>query len=167
MKQLTESEALHQAAAYCSMSEHCIQEVINKISCDTISNDAQKRIIAYLVKENYINEVRYAQSFVNDKLRFNKWGRIKIDYELRRKGIDSSTRGEAIKGINQQLYKEILFDLLKSKKRVTKGKDDRDIYNKLLRFAAGKGFNFGEASSCLKEIFNGNDYEEDNFSDME
>lgn len=167
MKQLSEAEALHIAAAYCSMSEHCIQEVLKKIDCDSLSAEAKERIITRLIQEKFINEERYARSFVNDKLRFNKWGRIKIDYELRRKGIDSSTRQEAINEIKPQVYRDILFNLLKDKKKLTKGKDDRDIYTKLLRFAAGRGFNFGEANNCLKELFKNPGYEADDFADME
>jgi regulatory protein len=167
MKQLTEAEALHQAAAYCSMSERCIQEVIKKITCDTISLEAQQRIIDYLLKENFINETRYVQSFVNDKLRFNKWGRIKIGYELNRKGIDSETRKDALDNIKSAQYTEILFNLLKSKKRTIKSKDDRDLYTKLLRFAAGRGFTFNEANDCLKKILNETDFETEDYSDME
>lgn len=167
MKQLTEAEALHQAAAYCSMSEHCIQEVLKKITCDSISTEAQARIIDYLIKENFINETRYAQSFVNDKLRFNKWGRIKIGYELSRKGIDSETRKIALEGIKPALYTEILCTVLKSKIRTTKSKDNRDLYTKLLRFAAGKGFSFDETNDCLKMILNETDFEAEDYSDME
>ena len=50
---------------------------------------------------------------------------------------------------------------MKSKKKVTRGKDDREVYAKLLRFAAGRGFETRETSRCLKQLFNGNDYEDD------
>ena len=70
-------------------------------------------------------------------------------------------RSEALEGIDEKEYADILQSLLKAKKKSTKGKDERDIYIKLLRFAAGRGFESREASRCLKQLFNGNDYEED------
>ena len=111
--------------------------------------------------ERFIDESRFARYFVNDKLRFNKWGRVKINYEMQRKGIPSSIRSEALEGIDEQEYRSILLSLLKSKKKVTRGKDDREVYAKLLRFAAGRGFETRETSRCLKQLFNGNDYEDD------
>ena len=141
---------LHRAAAYCSASERCIQDVEKKIKAAGLAGEESDRIVS-----------RFARYFVNDKLRFNKWGRVKINYEMQRKGIPSSIRSEALEGIDEQEYRSILLSLLKSKKKVTRGKDDREVYAKLLRFAAGRGFETRETSRCLKQLFNGNDYEDD------
>ena len=93
-------------------------------------------------------------------MRFNKWGRVKINYEMQRKGIPSDIRSEALANIDEQEYQSILLSLLKSKKKATRGKDDRDVYTKLLRFAAGRGFEMREAGCCLKQLFNSSGYEE-------
>lgn len=161
MKSLSESEMLHRAAAYCSASERCIQDVEKKIKAAGLTEEESGRIIARLLEERFIDESRFARYFVNDKLRFNKWGRIKINYELQRKGIPSAIRSEALAGIDGPEYRHLLLSLLKSKKKATRGKDDREVYAKLLRFAAGHGFETREANDCLKQLFNGNDYEDD------
>ena len=150
MEQITEPEMLRRAAAYCSTAERCIQDVQKKIKAAGLSQE-----------EKFIDEHRFARYFVNDKLRFNKWGRIKIAYELQKRNIPAPIRSEALEGIDEKEYADILQSLLKAKKKSTKGKDERDIYIKLLRFAAGRGFESREASRCLKQLFNGNDYEED------
>ena len=85
MKEITEPEMLHRAAAYCSTAERCIQDVQKKIDAAGLPPDASERIIARLLKERFIDESRYTRFFVNDKLRFNKWGRVKIGYELYKK----------------------------------------------------------------------------------
>ena len=161
MKQLSEQEVLHRVAAYCSASEHCIQEVEKKIESAGLSRAENERIIARLLQEKYIDENRYCRFFVNDKLRFNKWGRIKINYELQKKNIPSATRQEALDGIDEQEYSDILLALLKTKMKTVRGKDERDVYLKLLRFAAGRGFESREAGRCLKQLFKGGGYEED------
>ena len=163
MKQLSEPEMLHRAAAYCSAAERCIQDVEKKIKAAGLTGEESDRIIARLLKERFIDESRFARYFVNDKLRFNKWGRIKISYELQRKGIPADIRAEALAGIDEKEYQDILSSLLKSKKKTTRGKDERETYIKLLRFAAGRGFEGRDTSRCLKQLFNGNDYDEDTF----
>ncbi len=160
MKQASESEMLHRAAAYCSASERCIQDVEKKIKAAGLTGEESDRIVARLLKERFIDESRFARYFVNDKLRFNKWGRVKINYEMQRKGIPSDIRSEALANIDEQEYQSILLSLLKSKKKATRGKDDRDVYTKLLRFAAGRGFEMREAGCCLKQLFNSSGYEE-------
>lgn len=160
MKQASESEMLHRAAAYCSASERCIQDVEKKIKAAGLTGEESDRIVARLLKERFIDESRFARYFVNDKLRFNKWGRVKINYEMQRKGIPFDIRSEALANIDEQEYQSILLSLLKSKKKATRGKDDRDVYTKLLRFAAGRGFEMREAGRCLKQLFNSSGYEE-------
>lgn len=161
MKQLNESEMLHRAAAYCSAAERCIQDVEKKISEAGLSCEESERIIDRLLKEKFIDENRFARSFVNDRLRFNKWGRIKIGYELQKKNIPASIRSEALDEIDEQDYRDILLSILKGKKKITKGKDERDLYVKLLRFAAGRGFESRETTRCLQQLFKSNDYEDD------
>ena len=161
MKQLSESEMLHRAAAYCSAGERCIQDMEKKIKAAGLTEEESDRIIARLLEERFIDESRFARYFVNDKLRFNKWGRVKINYEMQRKGIPSGIRSEALAGIDEQEYCSILLSLLKSKKKATRGKNDREIYAKLLRFAFGRGFEAKETSGCLKQLFDKNDFEDD------
>lgn len=160
MKQTTEAEMLHRAAAYCSAAERCILDVRKKVRAAGLTTEEEERIIARLVKERFIDEARFARYFVNDKLRFNKWGRIKIGYELQRKDIPADIRTEALSGIDETEYADILRSLLKAKKKTVRGKDNREIYTKLLRFAAGRGFESREAVRCLNELFQTNDYEE-------
>ena len=123
-------------------------------------------IIARLLKERFIDESRYTRFFVNDKLRFNKWGRVKIGYELYKKNIPSPIREESLAAIDEGEYRSILLDLLKSKKKSTKGKDERDLFNKLLRFAAGRGFESRITLDCLSQLFKEIDCE-DYADDME
>ena len=151
---------LHKAAAYCSAAERCIADVQKKIDAAGLPQEASERIIARLLQERFIDESRYTRFFVNDKLRFNKWGKIKISYELYRKNIPTSIRDEALAAIDEEEYRSTLLDLLKAKKRSTKGKDERDVFNKLLRFAAGRGFESRLAIDCLHQLFKGSEGED-------
>lgn len=160
MKEISETEMYRKAASYCAEAERCIQDVAKKIERAGLSPEAAERIIARLLREGFINETRYCRSFVNDKLRFNKWGRIRIGAELRKKGVAAAASEPALQDIDETEYRQILFQLLKAKKQTTKGKDERDCYYKLLRFAAGRGFEPSLAGKCLRDLFNGNDYDD-------
>lgn len=159
MKSVSEAEILHKMAAWCSLCERCIQDVQKKIKDTDLPYEAQERIIVRLLKEKFIDENRFTRSFVNDKLHFNKWGRVKIAYELKKRNIPSSIRVEVLENINEQVYQTILLSLLKAKMKSARGKDERDVFNKLLRFAVGRGFESTVIIPCLRQLFKGRDYE--------
>jgi len=150
MKQeLTYNEALHRASAYCTASEKCVFDVSEKLSSWGISTDESEKIIAYLITENFINEERFARAFVNDKFRFNKWGKIKIAYALRAKNISSELTQSALENIDENEYSDTLTELLKAKLRGLKYKDEYDKKVKLFRFAQSRGFESGEIQKSL------------------
>ena len=152
MKQRNESEILHWAASYCSSAERCVQDVRLKIVSAGASPEMQERIIARLLKEKFIDETRFCRSFVKDKFRFNRWGRIKIGYELRQKEIASELIDEAICQIDEEEYLSVLHDLLVDKKRTTKGKTEQELFAKLYRFAVSRGFESNLTIQQLKKM---------------
>ena len=145
--------ALHKAAAYCSRSEHCISEIEEKLSKWGIDKEDSEKIIKRLTEEKFIDQQRFCRSFINDKYKYNKWGRIKIAYALRMKKIDQQTIYDAMdEVINDDLYFENLENLLRDKMKSTKEKQWFEIYPKLYRFAASRGFESYEISSCLNKL---------------
>ena len=155
MREKTEAEILHRMAAYCSLKECCVQDIQKKLSLAGLAEEAGQRIVSRLIHEKFIDEARFARAFVIDKLRFNKWGRVKIGYELRKKGVESTVIEDALSAIDEQEYLSILQELLKSKKKTVTGKDKQAVLNKLLRFAAGRGYESRDILSCLKKIDKG------------
>jgi regulatory protein len=156
MKQRTESELMHLAAAYCSVSERCLSEVRKKLVAAGASPEVIQRIITRLVKEKFVDEKRYSRSFVNDKFRFNGWGRMRIRYELLQKGIPPDVVSDALDTIGEETYSMFLADLLWEKKGITKGTTEREIFLKLYRFASSRGFEGPLILSCLRALFREN-----------
>lgn len=146
---MTTDEILYKLAARCSVSELCLSDIEAKLSKYDLPEEEKTRILRHLVEENYVNDGRYAEAYVRDKYRFNKWGRIKIAQGLRMKGIDKETIATALEAIDEAEYQDILRDLIRAKRRTTKGKNDYEINAKLIRFATGRGFEFGAIRQCL------------------
>ena len=88
----TEQEAYLTLAALCARSEHCQWEMLEKMRRWELDDAAQSRVMARLVKERYVDDERYARAFVKDKVRYNKWGRRKVEQALWQKRIDDDIR---------------------------------------------------------------------------
>lgn len=128
------------AAAICSRAEKCSSEIRNSISGWGADDEMAEEIVKKLIAEKYIDDARYATSYVKDKFRFNKWGRIKLSYLLRQKGVSSENISEALLSIDEDDYYETLTLLLQEKERKTTAKNIYDKKAKLLRFAQSHGF---------------------------
>lgn len=139
-KPITPGEALNKAAAYCTLCERCVSEVSSKLIAWGVSVTEQNKIIARLIDEKFIDEARYCRAYVNDKLRFNRWGRIKIIASLRDKRLPQEYISEAIANIDDDSYIEILKEVIAIKRKEFKGKDDFTTRQKLIRHAASRGF---------------------------
>ncbi|MDR1601972.1 MAG: RecX family transcriptional regulator [Tannerella sp.] len=160
MKQIDEIKLLHSMASYCSICERCISDVSKKFVAAGATKEMEKRIIERLLKEGFIDEARFCRSFVNDKFRFNRWGRIRIRYELQRKKIPDELISAALDEIDEEAYLSSLFDLMKNRKRSLKGDSERDVFCRLYRFAVGRGFESQLVIQCIKPLFK-NDYDTD------
>ena len=107
-KPLTPSEALNKAAAYCTLCERCVSEVSAKLTAWGVPYAVQEEIITRLTNEKFIDETRYCRAFVNDKVRFNRWGRLKITAALREKRLPQEYIKEAMENIDEDAYQQSL-----------------------------------------------------------
>lgn len=139
-KPISYEAARNKAENYCIKVERCRQEVRKKLSQWGTAPEDIEKILDKLIDDRFIDETRYARAFVRDKYRFNGWGRKKIEMSLKMKAVDSRDINEGLKEIDEQEYIDILERLLKNKKKSTKAESDYELNAKLMRFAAGRGF---------------------------
>ena len=145
----TENDAYLTLAALCAQAEHCQYEMLEKLRRWELPEDAQARVMAKLVKERYVDDERYAQAFVKDKIRYNKWGRRKVEQALWQKRIDEDIRKRVLDEVDDDEYLSILRQLLKQKRKTIKAQNDYELNQKLMRFAVGRGFTFDIIRQCI------------------
>jgi regulatory protein len=108
------------------------------------------------VERGFIDEERYCRAFVKDKVVYNKWGRRKVEQALWAKRIPQEIIREALDEVDQENYVDTLRQLLKNKSRSVKASSEYERTQKLIRFAAGRGFTMDVIRQCLNT-----DYDED------
>jgi regulatory protein len=139
----TEPElALSRARRYCAYQERCEREVELKLKAWNVKPALAGQVIRQLKEENYIDDERFARVFVSGKFRINHWGRTKISYELKGKGIPENLINKALEEIDEEEYRNVLRELLSKKNREIKEEDPFVRKKKLVSFAMGKGFEY-------------------------
>lgn len=139
-KTISYDQALHKAAAYCSMSEKSVFDVQEKLHAWGAKTEDHEKIISYLIEEKFLDEERFAIAYVKDKFRYNKWGKIKIRIMLQQKKIPQKHIETALSEIDDKAYQDMLIKLKNDKERNLKYKDEYDKKAKLVRYLTGKGF---------------------------
>ena len=86
---------------------------------------------------------------MKDKIRYNKWGRRKVQQALWQKHIDSEIQQRVLDEIDEKEYLDVLRPLLKQKRKSIKAASDYELNQKLVRFALSRGFGFDIIRQCL------------------
>ena len=149
MKEVTEQGAYLQLAQLCARSEHCQHELTEKMRRWGMSDEAQARVMARLVGERYVDDERYARAFVRDKIRYNKWGRRKVEQGLWAKHIDDDIRERVLGEVGDDEYLSVLRPLLQQKRRSVKADSDYELNRKLVKFALSRGFTYDIIRQCI------------------
>ena len=111
--------------SYCLYQERYIREVKNKLFSYKVSSKLTENIVEYLIDNDYLNEERYTKMFVQGKLRIKKWGRIKLKYELKLKGVDINIIEDKINNINEEEYINYFNEFSTNKIKFLKGTKDQ------------------------------------------
>ena len=145
-------EALSYTMDLCSRQEKCSSEIREKLEKFNLPGADVEKVLQTLKKEGFIDESRYAGMFVRDKLRFNRWGRVKIRYMLSAKKIPEEIIHDALDGIDNYDYVEILKEELLKKRPQIKDSNPYTVRNKLARFGQQRGFESGLIYQVLDEM---------------
>lgn len=151
-KQLNYEQALVKAAALCRKVERCEADVRTKLAEWNMSEADIEKIVSRLKEEKFLDEARFCSMAVRRGLQINKWGKVKIAYNLRIKKVDESFIAKALAEINEKEYTETLRDLLKTKDNGLKYKNKYEHRAKLFSFAMSRGFESELINEAVKEI---------------
>lgn len=150
-KQITEQQALSRLMALCARSEHSSGEMLQKMRLWGLDEEAQARVMERLTADRYVDDERFTRAFVNDKIRYNQWGRRKIEQALWAKGVDRSVQQQVLDAVPEKEYLSVLEPLLKSKARSISGRNEFERQMKLIRFAQSRGFSMDEIEKCMPD----------------
>lgn len=151
-KHITESEAFSKMSALCAKSEYCIYDIRRKLAKWDMTQEERDNVIALLLKNKFIDEQRYAQAFIYEKFHYNGWGVMKIENELRLRGISQHNINEAKNEISESETLEYLKQILCAKRPSTHGKTQYEIKAKLYRYAYSKGYTTEQISKVIGDL---------------
>ncbi|NOZ46820.1 MAG: RecX family transcriptional regulator [Chlorobi bacterium] len=137
---MDDKKALAKAMLLCSRKEYCVLEIASKLKKWEIKETKIDEIIVALKKEKFIDENRYAEFFVHDKIWINKWGKRKVAYQLRLKKIPEKIIATSLNKIESGKYENLIYSELIKKMKNINTKEVLKIKSKLLNFGLNRGY---------------------------
>jgi regulatory protein len=135
----------------CSRREHCVEDIRQK-ALNLLDGDAAlaAEVVETLMKERYVDDLRYASAFARDKSSIQGWGEVKIRYMLSAKKISRDIIDQALAEIDTERASSRLEKLLETKYRSLR--EDPQCRLKLLRFALGRGYSYDEVNATINSL---------------
>lgn len=149
-------EAYSYASELCSKQERCTSYIKEKLTKFETEPDVLETVIEKLKSERFLDDNRYATYFTKDKYRFEKWGRIKITYQLKLKKIPNDIIANALESIEEEQYLANLQQIIDSASRKSKETNKYKRDSKIVRMAASKGYE----SNLIYKLLNNPEYEQ-------
>ena len=151
-KPLTPDQVLDKMAKYCAYQERCVKDVKDKLKTYDIPEEEKTKILEYLLDNRFVNDERFAKSFVRGKINQSGWGVNKIRFHLVQKDIAKEIIEEALGQTDEEVYRQRLIDILTTKAKTVKAVSDFEKKRKLAAYAMQKGFEGNLVWDVLKDL---------------
>ena len=142
-------------AKYCSYRERSENEVREKLQKFQIGSDEQREVLDFLKTNNFLDEERFVSAYVNDKFRFNKWGKRKISFQLKQLNVNTILIENTLDRIPQKYYENTIKELALKKISQLTGKNQIEIKAKTTNFLVSRGFDYQEINNAIEKVMLG------------
>jgi regulatory protein len=136
---------------YLERGDKTRKELELKLKAKFIPNEIIEKVLDDLEEANYVNDVRFTENYIRIQQEYQKKGKKAIEFELRRKGVDSQIISEAISKVDDEKETENAIKLVQSKMRGTRNLDSQKRTNRLVSMLARKGYSSGAAYQIVKD----------------
>lgn len=139
-KHLTKEQALQKLRQFCSYQERSHSEVQQKLWDLGVWRQEHDALIAALIEDDYLNEERFAKQYAGGKFRMKGWGRKKIYFGLKEKGVGDYLIKQALNQIDDEAYHNTLNSLAEKKYESLKGEQYLVRKKKTVDYLLQKGY---------------------------
>ena len=153
-KRLTKEQVLQKLRFYCRYQQRCQSEVKEKLFELGVNKKDHDELIAELVKENCLNDERFAVAFARGRFKLKQWGRKKIQKGLKEKRVSDEIAQKALEQINKKEYGAILNKLAKERYAALKHEQHLVRKKKTMDYLMQKGYELDLVKEAINNFSN-------------
>ena len=143
-----QKSALNKIINYCNYRDRSTKEIKIKLLDLSYSIEIIDSAISQATELGIVDNFRFSKSFSRGKNQKNRWGKIKIAYELKNKGLNDKEITFGLESIEEKTYYKILMKSIEVYKRKSKNFEK----NKLIKHLINKGYETALVISTIKKL---------------
>lgn len=143
-----QKSALNKIINYCNYRDRSTKEIKIKLLDLNYSIEIIDSAISQAIELGIVDNFRFSKSFSRGKNQKNRWGKIKIAYELKNKGLNDKEITFGLESIGEKSYYKILMKSIEVYKRKSKNFEK----NKLIKHLINKGYETALVISTIKKL---------------
>ncbi|MBP1673326.1 MAG: RecX family transcriptional regulator [Bacteroidetes bacterium] len=141
---------LEKIVRYCAYQDRSVYETRLKIRTLKVSKKEEEEIIARLIEEHFLDDARFAETYVRGKMNSKGWGIAKIKAGLFQKGVAESIIQTVIAEVDtSQLAENMDNEIMKWKRSHSLTSETKP---KLIRFLFSKGYSFDQIMNKIEKL---------------
>lgn len=150
---LTKEQALEKIRHYCAYQERSHYEVRQKLFGFGLYNVDVEAMIASLIEQDFLNEERFAMLYAGGKFRQKKWGRKRIQYELKLRRISDYNIKRGLSVIDPEDYRKTIDALIDKKKKILMddGVKEPALSAGIISYLISRGFEMDQVRGQLNK----------------
>lgn len=151
----TPEQALQSLMRMCARSERSSGDALRLMKRWGVADEDARKVLQRLQNERFIDDSRFAEAFVRDKINLSGWGAYKIKSALRAKGVSREVIESVVEPrLGETDMSERLEEMMQRKLRTLKYNSPYEAKTKLIRFAASRGYDMEQAIDCASKVIN-------------
>ena len=143
-----QKSAISKIINYCNYRDRSTKEIKIKLLNLNYSIEIIDSAISQAIELGIVDNFRFSKSFSRGKNQKNRWGKIKIAYELKNKGLNNKEITLGLESIEEKTYYKILMKSIEVYKRKSKKFEK----NKLIKHLINKGYETSLVISTIKKL---------------
>lgn len=147
------SKAINYSLKLLTFRQRSEEELIRSLRRKGFDEFYIEKTIEYCKNNNYINDIEFTRSFINDKVNLSNYGSERIKYELLNKGISKDIIDREL-DIDEEYQYNNAMKLAEKKLKSYEGQEYSAIYRKLGGYLHRKGYPYDIVSKVLRDTLN-------------
>lgn len=142
------------------------KDIRDKLLKGEYNNETIERVIEFLKGYGFVDDEKYCNMYINDKIK--KFGRSKIKYDLTKKGINEKLIEDKLEKIDINIEIDGAKKVAQKKfKGINNKYGKRVVYSKVGSYLATKGYSFDIINEILPSIIDSDDANDNEIDDSE
>ncbi len=147
-------EAREVVRKFCAYQERSQRQVRDRLYKMGLRSEAVELLLSECIQDNFLNEERFAKSFVRGKHNVKGWGRVRLIRELKHHDVSEYVLKKALDELDPEAYDNKLETLALKKWRETSETNRFKKGKKVVDFLLRRGYETDAAWSIVHRFIN-------------